>query len=397
MTKTPWLTIIGIGEEGRDGLGARSQAALAQAEVILAPPRHLALISPVDAQTIVWPVPFRDGLEILETLRGRRVVVLVSGDPFWFGAGTTIARHLQPGEWQAIPAPSTFSLVAARLGWPLEKTVCMGLHAKPVAQIYPHLAQNQWMILLLRDGEAPGALARYLTAHGFGDSLLHVFERLGGASERRYDSRAKALCGDFAHPVCVALRVEGEGAILPKTTGLPDATFEHDGQITKRPMRAITLSTLAPRPYEHLWDIGAGSGSIALEWLLADPQTTATAVEARPDRADRILRNAQSLGVAERLHIKTGQAPEALAGLPPAQAIFIGGGISQAMLEVVSQHKGARLVANAVTVEGDALLSDWHGRLQGTLMRYEFSSLRPLGHKRAWSAAYPVVQWSVEL
>ncbi len=359
--------------------------------------RHLALLPGVAAERIVWPVPFADGIPRLLSLRGRPVVMLASGDPFWYGAGTSVARHLDPGEWRVLPAPSTFGLAAARLGWALETTACLGLHAAPLARLRRHLAAGARAIVLLRDGPAAADLAAFLTGLGFGASRLTVLEALGGPRERvRHADAAAFALTDVRHPVAVGVEVAGQGTPLGWTGGLPDATFEHDGQITRRPVRAITLSTLAPKPGERLWDIGAGSGSIGIEWLLAHPATEAVAIEPRPDRADRVRANALALGV-DRLAVVEGSAPEALEGLPPPDAVFVGGGLSDALLAAVWDRlpPGGRLVCNAVTLEGEALLAGWQARAGGSLLRIALSEAGALGAKRGWKAAYPVVQWSV--
>ena len=394
MSDAPWLTIIGIGEDGVAGLSAQSQAALKRAAVIIAPPRHLDLLGDTTAQTVPWPVPFSDGLAQLETLRGRQVVVLASGDPFWFGAGSVIARRFGTQEWTAHPGPSCFALAANRLGWPIEATTCLGLHAAPMQRLRRHLAPDTRLIVTLRDGTALGELATYLIERGFGDSTITVFEHLGGPQERVTSVTAHALSGTFDHPVCAAIALTGDGATLTLATGQTDDTFHSDGQMTKRPVRAITLSTLAPKPREHLWDVGGGSGSIALEWLLAHPTTRATCIEPRDDRAARIRLNAEMLGVDHRLKVVVGAAPDALGTLDTPDAIFVGGGLSQELLEEVSATN-ARLVVNAVTLEGEALLAYWQVRLGGDLMRIELAHAKPLGAKRGWSASYPVVQWSV--
>lgn len=388
-----------MGEDGAAGLSPASRAALAAAQVVMGPPRHLALLPGLQAERIEWPVPFADGLPRLLALRGRRVAVLVSGDPFWFGAGSVIARHLAPGEWQAMPAPSTFSLAASRLGWALERTVCLGLHAAPLTRLRPHLAPGARVLVLLRDGQAVATLAAWLVAEGFGATRLWVLEALGGPRERvRETTAAEAGALDSAHPVAVALAVAGEGRVLPRASGLDDGFFETDGQITKRPVRALTLSALAPRPGERLWDIGGGSGSIAIEWLLAHPAAEAVSIEARPDRAARIRSNAARLGV-DRLAVVEGEAPEALAGLPPPQAVFVGGGLSAGLLAALEGMlaPGVRLVANAVTLESEALLAEAQARRGGSLLRIELAEAAPLGPKRGWKAAWPVVQWSVTL
>lgn len=399
MADAPWLTIVGLGEDGPDGLSTATHQRLEQAEIVMGSRRHLDLLKPLAARLIPWPVPFADGIPVLLDLRGQRVIVLASGDPFWFGAGSVLARHLDPDEWAAYPAPSTFSLAAARLGWPLESTVTLGLHAAPLMRLRPHLVPGARTIVLLRDGDAVAKLAALLSRQGFGASTLHVLESLGGSRERLRSTRAdNPAFSDIAHPVCVAIEMTGNGTVVPSCSGLPDALFDHDGQITKRPIRALTLSALAPHPGEHLWDIGGGSGSVATEWLLSHPSVTATSIEPRADRADRIRQNADRLG-ADRLEIVTGSAPEALTGLPAPDVVFIGGGLSGTLLDWLTSHlqQGTRIVANAVTLESEALLSAAQARLGGELLRIELAKAAPLGAKRGWKAAYPVVQWNAEL
>ena len=388
-----------MGEDGPDGLPPASRRALEGAEVVMAPPRHLALAPDTGAERIAWPVPFADGLPILMGLRGRRVAVLASGDPFWFGAGAVIARSLDPGEWRALPGPSSFALAAARLGWPLEAALCLGLHAAPLTRLRPHLAPGVRAIVLLRDGAAVGALAAYLTAEGFGPSALTVLEALGGPRERLTLARAEALPPEqFAHPVAVALHVAGTGAVMSRASGIADDVFATDGQITKRPVRALALSALAPRPGELLWDIGGGSGSISIEWLLADPSTQAISIEPRADRAGRIRANADRLGV-DRLRVVQAAAPAALEGLDAPEAVFIGGGLSAALLDALTPRlaPGTRLVAHAVTLESEALLAAARARHGGELMRIDLAEAAPLGAKTGWVPARPVVQWRVVL
>ena len=399
MAEKPWLTIFGLGEDGPDGLPPASREALAAAEVVMGPERHLGLVDTGKAERVVWPVPFADGIERLRGLRGRNVAVLASGDPFWFGAGAVIAREFDAGEWRALPGRSTFSLAANRLGWALEATTCLGLHAIPVTRLRPHLAPGRCALVLVRDGAAAVDLARWVTEQGFGDTLVHVLEALGGPRERYRRARAAEMdFDDICHPVALGLDVSGGGEVVTLASGRADELFEHDGQITKRPARALTLSALAPRPGEHLWDVGGGSGSVAIEWLLAHPSMRATVVEVDKGRAARIGRNADALGV-DRLQVVERQAPDELEGLARPDAVFIGGGLSQKMLEALVQlcPRGCRLVANAVTLESEALLARWHADRGGELMRIALSHAAPLGSKRGWSGAYPIVQWSVEL
>ncbi|MCE8508566.1 precorrin-6y C5,15-methyltransferase (decarboxylating) subunit CbiE [Ruegeria pomeroyi] len=399
MSDAPWLSVIGMGEDGLDGLPPASRQALDAADVIIAPPRHLSLLPEGPQERIAWPVPYADGLEILVGLRGRRVAVLASGDPFWFGAGAVIARHFDASEWRALPGVSTFSLAAARLGWPLEKTLTLGLHAAPLSRLRPHLASGLRALVLLRDGAAVTELARYLDRIGFAASRLHVMEALGGPRERvQALSLTEAQAGDFAHPVCVGIEIAGDGPAIPKASGRPDAIFDTDGQITKRPVRALTLSALAPQRGEHLWDIGGGTGSIGIEWLMSDPTLRATTVETRADRAARIRANADALG-QDHLRVVEGSAPEVLGSLGQPDAVFIGGGLSAALLEWLFAElpPGTRLVANAVTLESEALLAQWQAKKGGDLLRIELAQAAPLGPRRGWKSAYPVVQWSVTL
>lgn len=394
MDREPWLTLVGLGEDGPDGLSRASRDALAGAEVVAGAARHLALVQP-QCETLVWPVPFADGIAQLRALRGRRVVMLVSGDPFWFGAGTSVTKHLARDEWHAIPAPSTFGWAASRLGWALETCVTLGLHAAPLTRLRPHLAAGTHALLLLRDGAAVGELAEYLCALGWGESRLHILESLGGPKARHRVTRAADYAlGDVTHPVAVGLEVAGAGQPVPRGFGLPDALFDHDGQITKRPVRALTLSALAPVAGAHLWDIGAGSGSVSIEWLLAHSLTQATAFEADPIRAVRARANAAALGV-DRLRLVEGRAPEVLAGQTTPDVVFVGGGLSEDLLATLWTilPSGVRIVANAVTIDSEAVLADWHARKGGSLLRIELAEATALGRKRGWRASFPIVQW----
>lgn len=388
----PWLTIIGMGEDGLSGLSDASRKALADAETIFGGERHLALAD-AGARGRPWPVPFDAGAVL--DCRGRATVVLASGDPFWHGVGSRLAERLQKSEWIAYPAPSAFSLAASRLGWPLESVTCLGLHAAPFERLVPHLAQDEKIICLVRDGKAAIELAEWLTAHGWGASQLWSLASLGGLRESVTQHRADSYAGDAgAGLVAVAIEAHGSGG-LPRSAGLSDELFAHDGQITKRPMRALALSVLAPRPGEHLWDIGAGSGSISVEWALHGG--SAIAIEARGDRAANIRRNADAFGVSHQITVIERTAPAALSSLPMPQAVFIGGGLDVAMFDAIwaPLPEGARLVAHAVTIETEALLSELHQRHGGELMRVEIAHAGQLGRYRAFEPARPVVQWSV--
>lgn len=387
----PWLTIIGIGEDGLGGLSEASRKALSSAETVFGGERHLALAD-VGSRGRAWPVPF--DADIVLSCRGRPTAVLASGDPFWYGAGASLAEKLDGDEWIAHPAPSTFSLAAARLGWRLEATACLGLHAAPFERLVPHLAQDARIICLVRDAAAMGELAKWLTERGWGGSLLWTLAALGGPREYIDQHRAALFAEDIAGDlVAVAVLARG-GQGIPRSSGLPDDLFVHDGQITKRPVRAIALSALAPRPGERLWDIGAGSGSISVEWALCGG--TAIAIEAREDRAANIRSNAAAFGLAHRITVVTGQAPDALAALEAADAVFVGGGLDRAMFDAVWSRlaPGTRLVAHAVTLETEALLGQLHQQHGGELMRVDIAHAAPLGRYRSWDTARPVVQWS---
>lgn len=393
-TDDPWLYVVGIGEDGLAGLSQASRDVISNAEIVFGGQRHLQLAGG-GARGRAWPVPFSIAPVLGE--RGRKVVVLASGDPFWFGAGSLVAEALPAGEWRAMPATSTFSLVAARLGWRLEDTVCMGLHAQPVETLVRHLAPGQRLICLVRDGSAAGALAAWLTAQGFGASRLYVLEALGGPCERervRETPAADYALADVGALVAVAIEARG-AAGLSRASGLPDDAFTHDGQITKRPVRALTLSALAPRAGELLWDIGAGSGSIAVEWCLAGGR--AIAIEMRSERVRNIRANTAAFGLAARLTVIEADARMVLDGLPEPRAVFIGGGADAALIDMIWGQVPAatRIIANAVTLETEALLAAEHRRRGGNLLRIELAQAAPLGGMRGWVPQRPVVQWSV--
>ena len=385
----PWLSIIGIGEDGPAGLPPASRDALDRAEIVFGAPRHLELAGIAGPRGREWPVPF--GLEPLLALRGRAVAALVSGDPFWHGAGGSIAAVLQAGEWRAFPAPGTFSLAAARLGWRLEEIACLGLHAAPLARLRPVMARGARAICLLRDGGAPAALAEWLVAQGLGATRMVVLEALGGPRERIRAARAQGFALGCAAPVAVAL--DGAdlppGAGLPRGFGLPDDSFAHDGQITRRAIRAMTLAALGPRGSEMLWDIGGGSGSVSVEWCLNGGR--AVTLEPRADRIANIATNIEAFGLAGRMRAVHGDAPDFLRDLPPPDAIFIGGGAS---IEVIDALPPARLVANAVTLETEALLIALHAARGGSLTRIALEEAAPLGRMRGWTPARSVTQWS---
>lgn len=398
---TPWLSIIGIGEDGLDGLGIAAREALAAAELVFGGQRHLTLAaSLIQGQAQPWPSPFADGINAVLAARGRAVVVLASGDPFLYGVGATLAPHLTAGEWIAYPAPSAPALAASRLGWPLADVEIVSLHGRDITRLRPHLHPGQRLLLLTSDAAAPAAIAQMLVADGFGPSQLTLFNRLGGPAESRAEGSARDFTGISTDPLnLLAVTVVAEPAAnLPRLTpGLPDDWFQHDGQITKAPVRALTLAALSPRRGELLWDLGAGSGSIAIEWCLRHPAQRAIAVERHPDRAARIADNARRFGVPD-LTIITADSADAIATLPAPDAVFIGGGAKAGLLAACREalNPGGRLVVNAVTLETEAVLLAEHAAHGGSLLRLDIAQAAPVGPLTGWRPAMPIVQWRWE-
>lgn len=398
LVTAPWLTLIGLGEDGRDGLCPAAVAALTQAKLVIGGARHLALIGPLNAETLAWPSPMEALYEQILARRGEKVVVLASGDPFFYGVGSVLARKIPLEEMRCFPAPSSFSLLAARLGWAQQDCAFVTLHGRPLQNIIPHLADKAKILALSWDGATPQKLSALLKARGFGASRLTIGENLGGPQEKLRATTAEDFGLENISPLniialdCVAAP---EAKILFRAPGLPDAFFEHDGQITKAEIRALTLSALRPRRGELLWDIGAGSGSIAIEFLLADEKNQAFAIEAHPERAARLLRNAENFGVSH-LKLVEGRAPEALENLPRPQKIFIGGGATRAgVMEAAldALEPGGRLVVNGVTLETQSLLIERHGALGGELISAQIGRAEKIGGFFALRQALPILQW----
>jgi len=330
----PWLTVIGIGEDGLPGLGQSARDLIATAELIIGGARHLAMLPEAEGETptrLRWASPLSATLPEIAKWQGRRVVVLASGEPLWYGVGAMLARRFDPAEMTILPVPGAFSLAAARLGWPLESCRALTVHGRPAAALRREVAPGARLLVLSDNGGSPAEIAALLTREGWGQSRITVFEHLGGTKERRLHASAS----DWTEPACadlntIAIECRADAGTRPLATapGLPDDAFEHDGQLTKREIRAATLAALSPLRGQRLWDVGAGSGSIAIEWLRAAPGAEAIAVEHSPERCGFIARNADRLGVPE-LRIVAGSAPEALEGLPPPDAVFLGGGVGQ--------------------------------------------------------------------
>jgi precorrin-6B C5,15-methyltransferase / cobalt-precorrin-6B C5,C15-methyltransferase len=394
-----WLSIVGIGEDGVEGLSPTARGLIAGADIVFGGERHLKLAAAlINGEARRWPSPFSGAVDEVLAGRGRQVCVLASGDPFFYGVGSVLAAHVSPDETLVVPAPSSFSLAAARLGWALPDVALVSLHGRALDRIRPQLHPGARVLALTSDGDGPGALARLLAASGFGASQLTVLEALGGPSERiRTATAANFALTGIAELNIVAVEVAAApGArMLAFTAGLADDLFEHDGQITKREIRAITLSSLAPLRGQLLWDIGAGSGSVAIEWMLAHPSMRAVAIEVRADRAARIARNAAVFGVPE-LEVIEGRAPEALSGLSEPDAIFVGGGATgEGVLDAAIDglKTGGRLVVNAVTLETEAMLIGRRDALGGTLTLISIERAESVGDKTAWRPAMPVTQW----
>jgi len=394
------LSIIGIGEDGVGGLSEAARELVRSAEIVFGGKRHLALAAPlIRGAARCWPSPFDRAVEEVLAHRGRRICVLASGDPYCYGVGSVLARHIDPREMLVLPGPSAFSLAAARLGWALPETTLLSLHARALDLVRPHLQPGARVLALTSDGKAPAALARLLAESGFGPSRLTVLEALGGPRERvRTASAVQFDLGaiDDLNVMAIEATAERGARIIARAAGLADDLFEHDGQITKREVRAITLSSLAPRRGELLWDVGAGAGSVAIEWMLADPSLRAIAIERMAERAARIRRNAAALG-APALRVVESAAPEALDHLPPPGAIFVGGGASDpGVLDKAlgALSSGGRLVVNAVTLATESLLLERHARLGGELTRIGIARAAPMGGETGWRPALPVTQWT---
>jgi precorrin-6B C5,15-methyltransferase / cobalt-precorrin-6B C5,C15-methyltransferase len=396
----PWLSVVGIGDDGLASLSPAARAVVEAGEVLVGGRRQLALVAHDGAERLAWRRPLEATFDDLEALRGRKVVVLASGDPMCFGVGESLARRFAPQEMRILPAPSAFSLVCARLGWSLSEIECLSVHGRPPHTLRRYMTPGARLIALSHDGSTPNLIATMLCEQGYGPSRIWAFEHLGGSAEHWVEGTAEAWPeATFAALNTVAIAcVPGAGATLwPCVPGLPDEAFESDGMLTKRDVRAATLARLAPMAGQCLWDVGAGSGAVAIEWLRALRRGRAVAIERDPERCARIERNAQRLGTPE-LVVAHGSAPAVLDGLPSPDAIFVGGGLSEpSLVERCWQAlpPGGRLVANAVTVAGEQTLLAWRAEVGGELVRLMVARAEPVGRFDGWRAAMPVTQLAV--
>jgi precorrin-6B C5,15-methyltransferase / cobalt-precorrin-6B C5,C15-methyltransferase len=395
-----WLAILGIGEDGIEGLSTAASHRIEAASFLFGGRRHLALAEPlIRGECFAWPSPLADAFPKILAHRGEPVVVLASGDPYYYGIGNTLARIVPSAETLCIPAPSAFSLACARLGWARQDVSSLSFCGRPVETILPRLQPAARIAAFSADHTTPAAVAALLSRNGFGNSTLHIMEALGGPREQIRTTTASAGLPDDIDPLnllAIEVVADPNARIIPLSCGLADALFEHDGQITKREIRAVTLSALAPRAGELLWDIGCGTGSIAIEWLLLSPANHAIAIESNAERAARAARNALSFGVPE-LRIILGWAPAALSDLPAPDAVFIGGGAERVDVVDVAWRAlrpGGRMVVNAVTLETEALLWAAQNAHGGTLTRLSVARAEPLGNMRAFRPARPITQWS---
>jgi precorrin-6Y C5,15-methyltransferase (decarboxylating) len=392
-----WLSVIGLTERGLEGLTPEARRLIDQADLIVGGERHLALVPRSKAERQSWASPLRLTIEEILRWRGRAVVVLASGDPMWFGVGVTLARHVARDEMRVLPQVSAFTLAAARLGWSLSETDCLTLHGRPLDLLNAAVFPGARLLMLTDDGAAPASIARRLTELGYGDSRVVALEHMDGPAEAAIERNA-AEWGDLRtadlNTVAVECRAKPAAAITARVPGLPDSAFQHDGQLTKREVRAAALAKLMPLPGALLWDVGAGCGSIAIEWMRAARGAKAIAIESDPERVALIEANMRALGTP-KLTIVAGKAPAALDGLAEPTAIFLGGGVSApGLIERcwASLPSGGRLVAHAVTVESEAKLAGFRPVCSGELTRIAIQRAEPIGSHLAWRPLMPVTQ-----
>lgn len=393
---SPRISLVGIGEDGQ--LPQAGRLALINADIVYGSQRHFDLVGTLSGETRLWPSPFSRVYDDLKALRGKKIAILATGDPQWFGIGSTLARHFDASEMIVFPTPSSFQLAAARLGWALQDTDCLSLHGRPVETLRACLYPGARILALTSNGRTPQQVADILTDDGFGPSLMTVFEHMGADQEQRLTGTAETwqeTVADF-HVLALEIRTTSGTRFRPRLPGLTDEAFVHDGKMTKQEIRAITLSALKPHPGALLWDVGSGCGSIAIEWLRSMQRTAAIGLEPHDERRQMAAQNALALGVPQ-LELRNSIAPEGLSGLPAPDAVFIGGGLTAPEI-VASCHKalksGGRLVANAVTLESEAVLLSARQAFGGDLTRISIQRAGAVGGLTGWRPLMPVTQWS---
>ena len=398
-TSNRWLSIVGIGQDGADSLSPLAKSLVSSAELVVGGARHLELAAQlIKGERLPWPSPLHNAFPEILARRGRPVVVLASGDPFNFGVGKQIASLVSADELVSVPQPSSFSLASNRLSWALQDAATITLHGRALESLIRYLQPGARILALSWDGATPAKAAKLLSERGFGGSSISVLEDLGGPKERVTHHRADGFELTGVSPLnLMAIEVAAgpKSRMIGLSPGLDDDFFESDGQLTKREVRAVTLAALAPRQGELLWDIGLGAGSIAIEWLLRHSSLRAIGVEEREDRAARAMRNALALGTPD-LQMIIGHAPQALAGLLPPNAVFIGGGFTdEGVFEAAwtALRPGGRIVANAVTLESETRLKEAFERHGGELVRIEIDKVVKIGGFHGWRPAMPVIQW----
>ncbi|MGF0538313.1 precorrin-6y C5,15-methyltransferase (decarboxylating) subunit CbiE [Agrobacterium sp. ES01] len=398
----PWLTIIGIGDNGLKSLTPEAQSLVWQAETLVLGERLDAVIDgsrlPDLKRILNWSGGFRDTLAEVLKLRGTPVTVLATGDPMHYGIGATLLRYVPAEEIRVLPSPSAFSLAASRLGWPLQSVTCISLHGRPLAKLNRHLMPRHRIMALTSGTETVIGAAALMVKRDFGNSLLTVLEHMGGDDERVTTMTASDLLAEqpeFSAFNTLAIDCVSDSPLVSPIAGLPDDDFVHDGQITKREVRAVTLSFLQPFPEALLWDVGAGCGTVALEFMRIGHGARAIAIEDKPERVSMIRENAEKLGFPD-LDIVEGRAPHALERLETPDVIFIGGGITgDGVFDACwrALPPGGRIVANAVTVEGEARLAQLQSEFGGELTRLTVSRAEPVGRYLGWKGLMPVTIW----
>lgn len=412
-TNNPWLNIIGIGEDGVQGLSSSARTVLENAEIIIGGDRHHALSASITAQRIKWPHPFDALIEQIKSLRDKRLVILATGDPLWFSVGARIATAIPKSEICFHPQLSAFQWASARMGWSLADVETLTAHGRPAEQIIPYLWHNARLLILTAGSETPGQIARLLDQRGFGASVLTVFGSLGGEVESRFEATASEWAGADPTsnlPAFNTLAVQCLGGPIPalsRLPGLPDEAFLHDGMLTKRAVRAVTLSRLMPARGEVLWDIGTGCASVAIEWMRAAPDSGAVGFDSHQDRLEMARENSVTLGVP-RLTLIEGRVPESFDAIPEPtgtqidlrnpHAVFIGGGLTRELAQFCIQRlpERGRIVANAVTLESEMVLNSLNAECGGELTRIAVEHASPVGRLRGWRPAMTVTQWVFE-